>query len=83
MPYPWPVTDPVLQDALEIALDYLEYTGRAVPFIQTQWICANAILVAWNSGERQRIKLANCAILAIESEKGPFASMPSVYPRVA
>jgi hypothetical protein len=82
MPYPWPTSDPVLQEALDIALDYLEFTGQATPFIQTQWLCANAILAAWNDGERHRVKLANCAILAIESEKGRLRSMPSVYPQV-
>jgi hypothetical protein len=77
MPYPWPVTDPILQEALDIALDYLESTGQAMPFIQTQWICANAILAAWNNGERHRIRLANCAIAAIEY--GRFAAA-AMYP---
>jgi hypothetical protein len=75
MPYPWPLSDPVLQEALDIALDYLEFTGRATPFIQTQWICANAILATWNNGERHRIRLANCAIAAIENGRFAAAAM--------
>jgi hypothetical protein len=49
MPYPWPITDPVLQEALDIALDYLEFTGQATPFIPTQWLCANAILTGYGA----------------------------------
>jgi hypothetical protein len=66
MPYPWPVTDPVLQQALDIALNYLEKTDQLVLFRETQWVCAGVIWDAWKSGTRHRIKLANYAIVAIE-----------------
>jgi hypothetical protein len=64
MPYPWPVTDAdvVLDHALDIALDYLEFTGQAFPFSETQRICAIAILNSWRAGATHRIKLANDAI---------------------
>ena len=34
MPYPWPLEKPdvALQEALDIALDYLEFTGQAYPW---------------------------------------------------
>ena len=77
MAYPWPLTDPVLQESLDIALDYLEFTGQATPFIPTQWLCANAILTGWSNGERRRVALANFAIEVIE--KGPFTRKSAVY----
>ena len=48
MPSPWPLADPdvVLQEALDIALDYLEFTGQAFPFSETPRICAHTILLA-------------------------------------
>jgi hypothetical protein len=69
MPYSWPLPDPVLQDSLDIPLDYLEFTGQAVRFRETQWICASVIWTAWCGGATHRIKLANYAIVAIEKRK--------------
>jgi hypothetical protein len=68
---PWPIADPdvVLQEALDIALDYLEFTGQAFPFSETQRICAHTILLAWRAGAKHRIKLANYATNAIETPK--------------
>jgi hypothetical protein len=45
---PWPIADPdvVLQEALDIALDYLEFTGQAFPFSEPQRICAHTIMLA-------------------------------------
>jgi hypothetical protein len=75
MLYPWPITgSDVPQEALDIAMDYLEFTGQAVPLTETQCICANAILAAWNVGTRHRIKLADCAIVAVE--KGTPLTLP-------
>jgi hypothetical protein len=68
MLYPWPVSDPVLQEALDIALDYLEKTEQPIAFRETQWVCAGVIWEAWKCGTRHRIKLANHAIVAIESQ---------------
>ena len=66
--YPWPVedTDGKLQSALDIAVDYLEFTRQAYPFSMVEKICASIILDAWKAGVRHRIRLANYAIVAIE-----------------
>jgi hypothetical protein len=71
MAYPWPIEyyDVKLQEALDIALDYLEFTRQAQPFTEVERICVNVILAAWKAGIRHRIKLANCAIVAIEHRR--------------
>ena len=61
-------THPILQEALDIALDYLEFTGRAFHYAQTG---AQIILNAWREGTSHRIKLADCAIVAIEKKQRP------------
>jgi hypothetical protein len=86
MSYPWPLEDAnvVLQEALDIALDYLGVTARPFPSSETQRICAHAILNSWRRGTKHRIRLANDAINAIE--KGQVPSQPllqSFYPRVS
>jgi hypothetical protein len=81
--YPWPIgnADLVLSEALDIAMDYLEYTGQADPMKETQDACAHVILDAWKSGVKHRIRLANYAINAIE--KPPQEQkLVSFYPRV-
>jgi hypothetical protein len=84
MLHPWPLVDvdAVLQEALDIALDYLEFTGQAFPYSETQRICALAILTAWRAGTKHRIRLANYAINVIEKKLVIGGSLPSVYPRV-
>jgi hypothetical protein len=71
MPYPWPVADEDtrLQEALDIALDYLEITRQAYPFSEVEKLCASVILEAWKSGVRHRIRLANYAIVTIEKAR--------------
>jgi uncharacterized membrane protein YfbV (UPF0208 family) len=70
--YPWPVGnfDYVMDDALDIAMNYLLLTGQAVLFKETQATAAKAIVAAWHRGVKHRIKLANAAIKAVE-EKVP------------
>jgi len=81
MSYPWPIeySDVELQEALEIATDYLEYTGQAFPFTETERACAYVILSSWKSGTRHPIKLANYAIVAIEQKRPQ--PVRSLYPR--
>jgi hypothetical protein len=86
MLYPWPVRDATvtLDEALEIALDYLGFTELPFHYSETQRICADAILNSWRRGTRHRIRLANDAIKVIE--KGQTPSQPafeSFYPRVS
>jgi len=80
MLYPWPILgSAALQEGLDIAMDYLEFTDQAAPLVETQRICVNAILAAWHDGTRHRIKLANCAIVAVE--KGiPLAPFSQSFP---
>jgi hypothetical protein len=68
--YPWPFGDfdAVMDDALNIAMDYLIRTGRAVKFRETQATAANAIAAAWRSGVRNRVRLSNLAIKAVEQD---------------
>jgi hypothetical protein len=70
MMYPWPLAErhEPLNEALEIAISYLELTGQAYPYSETQVRAADAILAAWRSGVRHKIRLANYAIVAAESK---------------
>lgn len=80
--YPWPIpnADLRLQEALDIALDYLERTGQAYPFSETERACAYVILDAWRAGVRHPIRLANYGIVATGKRKPD--PVPSFYPRV-
>lgn len=86
MLYPWPRAEanPVLDQALQIAMGYLEGAGRAYPYSESQRRAASAILAAWQSGVRHQIRLANYGIAAIEQKMNP-AEMEQVsfYPRVS
>ena len=55
-----------MDDALNIAMDYLIRTGQAAQFKETQATAANAIALAWRAVERNRIRLTNLAIRAVE-----------------
>jgi hypothetical protein len=68
--YPWPMGDFDYQmdEALDIALNYLELTGQAVNFIEVRRAAAMAIVAAWKMGVRHRIKLAHVAIKAVEQK---------------
>jgi hypothetical protein len=71
MMYPWPLAEchHTLNEALQIAMDYLQLTRQAYPYSETQVWAADAILAAWRSGARHKIRLANYAIGAVESKK--------------
>jgi hypothetical protein len=66
--YPWPFGefDNVMDEALSIAMDYLIRTDQAVNFRKAQALAANTIAVAWRSGVRNRLRLTNLAIGAVE-----------------
>lgn len=59
-------SDPVLDEALKIALDYLKAIGLGKPDDDTEQLVAGAILSAWLSGTKHRIRLANTGIVAAE-----------------
>ena len=79
--YPWPVNC-VMDESLEIAMNYLSRTGQAVNFMAVQNAAAEAIIAAWQSGARHKIRLSNSAIRAVESSAPKREQVPSVYPRV-
>jgi hypothetical protein len=58
-----------MDDALNIAMDYLDRTGHATRFKEAQSTAARSIIVAWQSGVKHRIKLANLAIRAVEQNE--------------
>ena len=69
--YPWPFGefDIVMDDALNIAMDYPMRTGQAVKFQEAQEMATHAIEVAWRSGVRNRLRLSNLAIRAVERKE--------------
>ena len=74
--YPWPFGefDSAMDDALDVAMDYLVRTGRAVKFREAQEVAAQAIAVAWRSGVRNRLRLSNLAIRAVEQKEDTLRS---------
>jgi hypothetical protein len=67
MPYLFPVPQVSdLEDALDIAMDYLGRTGQSFPLPQTERFCGQVIFEAWSTGRRHPLWLANKAIVALE-----------------
>jgi hypothetical protein len=68
--YPWPIGDfdNAMDVALETAMNYLEQSGQAAEFPRIQRVAAMAIVAAWKAGEKNRVKLANIAIRAVERQ---------------
>ena len=70
MPYVFPVPQVSdLEDALDIAMDYLERTGQSFPLPQTERFCGQVIFEEWATGRRHRVWLANRAIGAVEQAR--------------
>jgi hypothetical protein len=70
MSYLFPIPQvPALEDALDIAMDYLERTGQAFPLSQTERFCGQVIFEEWATGRRHRVWLANRAIGAVEQAR--------------
>jgi len=74
--YPWPYGDfdNVMDDALDIAMDYLIRTDQAVNFGEVQTLAASAIANAWRAGVRSRMRLTNMAIRAVEERRAQLRS---------
>jgi len=74
--YPWPYGDfdNVMDDALDIAMDYLMRTDRSANFGEVQTLAANAIANAWRAGVRSRMRLTNMAIRAVEERRAQLRS---------
>jgi hypothetical protein len=56
----------VLDEALDIALNYLEATGQAKAGDQTQHSAAGSIPADWLKGTMHRVRLANTGIVAVQ-----------------
>jgi hypothetical protein len=85
MLYPWPVECyPMLDEALHIAMDYLELTGQADEYTKVQSQAAREIIARWRAGERHKLRLANYAIVAVENKvtRIPERANP-FYPRAS
>jgi len=68
MLYPWPIACyPLLDEALQIAMDYLEGTGQAPEYTKVQSQAAREIMARWRAGVRHKLRLANYAIVAVEN----------------
>ena len=69
--FPWPLseTDPVLDDALIIAMDYLRATGQADDYIRIERMAAATILTEWRKGVMHPLRLSNAAIVAVQNEE--------------
>jgi hypothetical protein len=85
MLYAWPMTFyPMLDEALHIAMDYLELTGQAQGYTKVQSEAAREIVARWRAGERHKLRLANYAIVAVENKvtRIPERANP-FYPRAS
>jgi hypothetical protein len=71
MMYPWPLAErhEPLNEALEIAMGYLELTRQAYPYSETQVRAADAILAAWRSGVRHKVRLATTRLARSRAKK--------------
>jgi hypothetical protein len=76
----WPVScgDPVLQEAMDIAMSYLEKVG-ILRLITAEELVAAEVVGAWSRGVRHKIALANAGIVAAEKQAG---KLPSLFPDV-
>jgi hypothetical protein len=77
----WPMScdDPLFQEAMDIAMTYLEQVGILRLFVDAEELVTGEILDAWRRGVRHKIALANAAIVAVEKQAG---TLPSVFPDV-
>jgi hypothetical protein len=77
----WPMSceDPLFQEAMDIAMTYLEKVGILRLFVDAEELVAREVLDAWCRGVRHKIALANAAIVAVETQAG---TVPSVFPDV-
>jgi hypothetical protein len=58
-------SDPIVDQALKNAMSYFDYTGAAVE-LELEELCEAIILVAYQRGERDCVKLSNSAIDGLE-----------------
>ena len=64
-----------MDDTRNSAMDYLYRTGHATRFKEAQSTAARAVIVAWQSGVKHRIRQANVAIKAVEQNEPDSAGL--------
>jgi hypothetical protein len=74
MMYSWPIYDGAitLEESLRVAMYYLERTGRTENYCYAQKLAADTIVTAWRSGTKNKLRLANYAIRAVEQDHARF-----------
>ncbi len=84
LPFPDADSDAVMYEALDIAMAYLEKTGQAGDPEAVQAMAASVILSSYGRGERNKLRLANNAIIALETVPLPaeVRELQSFYPRI-
>jgi hypothetical protein len=87
MTFPWQLPHPeaVLDEALDIALNFVESAGDSTARDAKQQLVADAILKDWRKGTREKISLANVGIVAVQRLTETMVSdagVVSVTPRV-
>jgi hypothetical protein len=65
---PFDLPEAAIQEAFNIAMRYLQFTGQAEPLGETQQECSRVIVEEWRNGKRHPIWLANKGIKAIEEK---------------
>jgi hypothetical protein len=69
--YPWPSgeSNPIVEDALRIAMRYRIRAGEAADYVKVRERTAAIILTEWRKGVKHPIRLSNAAIVAVKNEK--------------
>jgi hypothetical protein len=77
--WPWPINDgnAELDNALGIAMRYLEQAGLCEDYTNVERKAAAVILDNWRAGVKHPIYLANKAIVAVENGEG---TVHIIYP---
>jgi hypothetical protein len=80
MTHPWPLAhpEPVLDEALDIALNVVEAAGNFPTPDSTQQVAADAILDEWKNGSREKGHLAETGIRATQGPGPVEADVISV-----
>jgi hypothetical protein len=81
MQWPNDCYSPVLDLALGIAMEYLQRSGHAQDYPYIEQKAATTLIGSWRAGARHPIRLANDAIVAMET-KHSAGDLKSVFPRV-
>jgi hypothetical protein len=77
--FDWPENWDLLEEAMDIAMTYLEGAGILKRCDSAEELVAEHILIAWTRGVRHKIALANSGIVGAERQAG---TLPSVFPEV-